>query len=211
MLDGHERVEVALGNRPIPPLHDFAATRPWTRLARRFVRHHLVAYDATQEGSTNLELDILKIDLVALAALVLLADAAPGEVLLVLHSAFGTHHSEAIVAGSDQLLARRIGEKISGELFDRELIKGLVRVERRDDIIAEGRDADLLVAVITDRVGVADQIQPPDCQPLTKVRRGEQAIDQPLPGLRRVVREKSGSFFRGWRQAASGGERPEAS
>ena len=62
------------------------------------------------------------------------------------------------------------------------LVEWLVLVERFDHVVAEWIDADGLVAVIADAVGIADQVEPPHRHPLAEFGRSQQAIDNPFVG-----------------------------
>ena len=100
-----------------------------------------------------------------------------GEILLRLGSAFAGHHVEAVVAGRDDLFGRRVREEVAGELFPGENVEGFVPVEGVDDVIAIGKDALVLVAVESDGVGVARDIEPPDGHPFAEVWRIEERVD----------------------------------
>ena len=100
-----------------------------------------------------------------------------GEILLRLGSALARHHVEPVVAGRDELLGRGIRDQIAGELFAGEDVKGLVPVEGVDDVIAIRKDALVLVAVESDGVGVARDVEPPDGQTFAEVGRVEERVD----------------------------------
>ena len=69
------------------------------------------------------------------------------------------------------------GQQVAGQLFQREPVERLVLVERLDDVIAEGIDADRLVAVIADAVRITHQVEPPHGHPLAEFRRAQQPVD----------------------------------
>ncbi|OYW24994.1 MAG: hypothetical protein B7Z55_00625, partial [Planctomycetales bacterium 12-60-4] len=60
---------------------------------------------------------------------------------------------QPVVSGRNLVRKRLFRQEISGDLFDGELIEGLVVVERLDDVVTIGGDVACRVAVITDRVG----------------------------------------------------------
>ena len=99
------------------------------------------------------------------------------EILGGLGAALARHHVEPVVAGRDALLDRRIGQEVAGELLGCELIEALVGVEGVDHVIAIREDALVLIAVKTDRVAEARDIEPPHRHALAVMRRGEQALD----------------------------------
>ena len=77
----------------------------------------------------------------------------------------------------------RIGQEISGDLFEGETIEGLIGIERSDHVIAIGPNVARIVAVVTDRVGKADDVEPSDGHPFAVVRIGKQRLDQIAVGL----------------------------
>ena len=105
------------------------------------------------------------------------------------------------IAGGDPQLGIVGIELIAGELLGQEAVVGLVGVERADDVVAVapgvGAEGVLAVAV---RLGVADQVEPVPRPALAVTRRGQQAVDQPLVGIGRVVGQKRVDFLGGRRQ-----------
>ena len=96
-----------------------------------------------------------------------------------------------VEAGRDLLLRRGLGEHVTRDLLDGEVAERQVPVEGVDDPVAvhpRGPAPVLLVAV---RVGVSREVQPGTRPALTVVRRGEQAVDDLLVGIRaRVGQER---------------------
>ena len=113
-----------------------------------------------------------------------------GGVFLGLRAALLGGHQELVVTGCDALLHRRVRHQIAGELLRGEAVERQVAIERVDHVIAIRRDALMLVAVITARVGVTHQVQPIRRHPLAVMLRREQPIDQLLVSLRRRVAHK---------------------
>ena len=122
-----------------------------------------------------------------------------GQVLLRLGAALAGHHVQAVEAGGDELLGRRVGQQVAGELLDRELVERLVAVERVDDVVAVREDALVLVAVVADRVGEPHQVEPGHGHPLAVMGRGEQPVDLPLVGVGSVSSPKA------WTSSGVGG------
>ena len=58
------------------------------------------------------------------------------------------------------LLLCGVGQKVSRQLLANELIEGFVGVETLDDVVAERKDALVLIAMVADRVGEAHHIEP---------------------------------------------------
>ena len=111
---------------------------------------------------------------------------------------------KAVVAGSDFLLDRVLRQQIAGKLLGGEAIERHVVVERLDDPIAIGIDGVFLVAVVADRVGKTDQVEPVHRHPFAVMRRGEEAIDERLDcvlGITGCGLDKCVYLFDRWRQA----------
>ena len=92
-------------------------------------------------------------------------------------------------------------DDIASQLQDGEPIERDVVEERLDHPVAIGRDAVVLIAVVADRVGVADEVEPPGSQPLRMPRRDEQPIHQQHVAIRPGVGEKGVDLRRRRRQA----------
>ncbi len=113
-------------------------------------------------------------------------------------------HHVAHEAGGDLLVARGARQQIAGELLDRELIERFVGVEGVDHPLAPEPHLAQRIIVIAAGVAVSREVQPRQREPLTEVRRGEQAIDRSVHcglwitdcGLKKV-----GHFRDAWRQA----------
>ncbi len=80
--------------------------------------------------------------------------------LLVVHAPFLVDERVTMKTRGDPLFARRVGQKIAGQLLDRELIEGHVRVERANHPIAIRPHHANRVDRIPVRVRVARLIQP---------------------------------------------------
>ena len=94
-----------------------------------------------------------------------------GEVFLRLGTAFAGHHVEAVIAGSDFLFFRRIGQEVARQLLTGEGVEGLITIESVNHIIAVRENALILVTVEADGVREARDIQPPDRHTFTVMRR----------------------------------------
>ena len=96
-------------------------------------------------------------------------------------------------------------ELVAGELLGQEAVVGFVGVERPDDIVAVtpgvGAEGILPVAV---RLGVANEVEPVPPPALAVARRGQQAVDQPLVGIRLCRRPGTRRLPRGSAAARSG-------
>ena len=100
------------------------------------------------------------------------------EELLGLGAALEGDHVQAVVGRGHLLLVGRLMDQVPGDLLDGEIVEGLVRVERVDHVVAVGPHTPLLVSVVSDRVGVANEIEPVLRHALAVVRRGEQGLDE---------------------------------
>ena len=100
-------------------------------------------------------------------------------------------HRHAVEAGGDSRSQRPAGQQVAGQLLDREPIEGHVAVEGVDHPVAVppgiGPVAVVLVAVA---VGIADQVEPRPGPALPEMRRGEQAVHEPLVGVGPPVRQE---------------------
>ena len=72
-----------------------------------------------------------------------------GEIFFRLRPTLARHHVEPIITGGDALLDRGVGQKIAGELLDRELVEAFIGVESVDHVIAVRENPLVLIAVKT--------------------------------------------------------------
>ena len=114
-----------------------------------------------------------------------------GIVFLRLDSAFVGGLEQAVVARGDELAGGRLGEQVSSELFAGELIEGKVIVERVDHPVAVGRDAVVLVPVVADGVGEANQVEPVRGHSLSVVFGCKKTINESLVSFRGRVGPES--------------------
>ena len=82
---------------------------------------------------------------------------------------------------------RGVGQQVAGQLLARELVEGLVFVERTNDPVAKRVNVHRRVAVVAHRIRIADQIEPMDRHSLAVVRRPEKLVQQLFVGLGGVV------------------------
>ena len=114
-------------------------------------------------------------------------------------AAFGRRDVAAVEAAGDHLLARGIGEEIAGELFDGELIEGQVAIVSVDDPVSVGPHRALIVQVQAVSVAVARLVEPVVRHVLAVMRRGEQARDDLVVSVGRLIGDE-GIDFRGRRR-----------
>ena len=101
------------------------------------------------------------------------------------------------------------GEQVARELFEDELVVGLVAVEGGDDVVAVAPGVavgDVLVEAVG--VGVAGQVEPVPAPALAVLGRGEQPLDDPGEGVRGHHRRGSVDLLGGRRQAGQVEGRP---
>ena len=110
--------------------------------------------------------------------------------------------AEPVVARRDEGVTRGLGQFVTGQLLDYELVIGLVVIERPDDVIAIPPGM-RLVAVAFEGVcvGIANQIEPVSSPLLAVMLAGKEAVNHLLPGVGRVVGEEVADFLLGRRQA----------
>ena len=111
-----------------------------------------------------------------------------GKVFFRLHASLGRHHTQTVVSGSDQLPRRGVFEEIASQLFARESVKIYVFIESVDHVVAIRRDADRLIAVISDRIRVSHQIQPVNRQPFAEMGAGKESLNSGLVTCLRAVK-----------------------
>ena len=75
------------------------------------------------------------------------------------------------------MLSRGLLEKVPCELLYNKGIVGLIAIEGADDIVPVGRHTPSLVTMVTMAIGVSCEVEPHDCHPLSKMRRGEKVVD----------------------------------
>ena len=115
-------------------------------------------------------------------------------------SPFFIQQRVAMKPGRHELIDRRVGQQVAGELLDRELIERQVAIVRVDHPIAILPDRPRVVVGVAVAVGVASQVEPVPAPALAVVGRGQQAIDQSLVGVGTLVRQECVDLGDCWRQ-----------
>src|SRR5258706_14931152 len=92
-------------------------------------------------------------------------------------------------------------QQIAGYLLNRKLIEWLVPVKGIDDVIAVGKNVHILIAVIPNRIGKPNHIQPRHGDSFAKMSRGEQPIHLLLISSWTPVRNEAAHFLRRRRNA----------
>ncbi len=104
-------------------------------------------------------------------------------VFLVDRSPFSGGHVASVEPGGDPLTQGRLREEIPGQLLDRELVEGLVGVERVDHPVAIRPDPTLVVEVQAVGVPVARGVQPEPGHVFAVALRGQKTVDHLLVGI----------------------------
>ena len=117
-----------------------------------------------------------------------------------MHPALFINHRVAQVARGHDVVLRRAGQLIAGDLFDHELVVGQIFIQRVDDPIAVGPGEARLVFLEAIGVGVARGIKPVAAPALPIMRRGQQPLDEKIVRVGCVVRDEGVHFFDGRRQ-----------
>ena len=112
-------------------------------------------------------------------------------ILLGNAAALAVNHVIAVEAGSQDLIVRRIRQKITGQLLDGELIERHVVVERTNHPVAPGPHRTLAVTLIAVGVGVASRLQPVPRHAFAIGRRRQRAGHEPVPRAWLVVLKKT--------------------
>ena len=213
---GHDRVEffLRLGEGSVE-LHQpllflrRADDHPILRMADDWL------LDVGEEGAERVEiagLERVELVVVALRAAGCLAEPggtdranAVGEhprlVVLGLGAPLLGREQEPVEPRANAGLLIRIGHEVPGHLMDRELVKGLVVVEAPDHPVAVGPDISRGVAVVADRVGEPDSVEPADRHLLAIVRAGKQAVYQKHVCIRTCVGDERRNLVGSGRQA----------
>ena len=131
----------------------------------------------------------------------LLVDDVGEEFLLVpLGQDFGPHRQKT--GGREQLRPPRRGhplfdEEITGQMRPQKGVEGLVSVESGDAPVAVAPGVamgDVFIKPVG--VGIADDVEPMPGLMLAVARRGQQSLDHPIPGLRRLIRQEGVDLVR---------------
>ena len=125
----------------------------------------------------------------------------PRLVVLGLRASLLGREKQAVERRADPCLLSRVRHEVAGHLMDRELVEGLVVVETPDHPVAIGPDIPRVVAVVADRVGEANDIEPADRHLLAIVRAGEQAVYKQHVCIRTCVGDECRDLVRRGRQA----------
>src|SRR5262249_17208765 len=104
--------------------------------------------------------------------------------------------TEEILASGDNRFGVVAVDLVAGKLLAEKAVVGLVVVEALDDVVAVTPDERLgTIALVTIGLGIADQVEPVASPLFAVMRRGEQPINQPLVGIRRIVFQESVDLF----------------
>ena len=93
-----------------------------------------------------------------------------------LSTRFDVGGGAAMKAGGDDLLGRSVGQQVAGDLLQRELIEGHVRIQRVHHPVAPGPDFAQIIALETVRVGIAGEVEPRACPADAEFFGGEEAV-----------------------------------
>ena len=109
---------------------------------------------------------------------------ALGSILFRINATLTVEESLAMKSSSEMLFGRRIRDQVAGDLLDRELIEGLVAIERINHPLAPHPGvAAGIVFFITIRVGVACLIQPVARPAFTEMGRCQVMVYDLLIGI----------------------------
>ena len=123
-------------------------------------------------------------------------------VLLFVGSPLFVRQRIAMKTGRDPLVERRVGQQVSRQLLDRELIEWQIAIERIDHPIPPTpRVGTRQVFLIAIAVGIACEIEPMPSPPLAKMGRSQQPIEQPVAGIGPFIDLELGRLVRTRRQS----------
>ena len=137
--------------------------------------HHALLFDVGEEGSEAVEVARgERVELVVVAFGTAGCESQPNGaggadtvgvifrlILLGLRTTLARGAIEPVVGGRHLFPKAGIGEKVAREVLVGELVEGFVFVERPDDVVAVGRHTLRLIAVVAERVAIANQVEPP--------------------------------------------------
>ena len=96
---------------------------------------------------------------------------------LIVCASLVVFHRVAVESGCQNLFGRRLGQEVTSELFDRELVVWQIAVERLDHPIAVAPHVAVAIFLVTFRVRKACQVEPHPCPMFTEILSPQQAID----------------------------------
>ncbi len=98
--------------------------------------------------------------------------------------------AKADIAAADERVEILGRHQVAGDLLHRELIEGLVLIERANQVIAIGPDVFAVVVMEAVSVGVARIVKPVAGALLAEGGPGEEPVNQVLVGLGRLVADE---------------------
>ena len=128
--------------------------------------------------------------------------------LLVHGSPLGVGERVAVEGGGDPVVARGAGQKIAGELADRELVKRQIGVTGLDHPVAIGPDLPRRIGGEAGAIGIAGQIEPLPGLMFAGAFIHQQPLDEPLHCLGARVCHKPINLLRGQRQTGEINRQP---
>ena len=117
-----------------------------------------------------------------------------------INAAFFIDHGVTMKTSGDPLRARGVGQHVAGELFDGELIKWQVAVNRLNHPITPRPDGARAILFIAVGIRVAREVQPRLRPALAEMRASQQPIHQPFIRTRLLIGHKRLHLCRGRRQ-----------
>ncbi len=129
-------------------------------------------------------------------------DRVDHPILVIDRAALAGGRMRSNESAGDLILELRLGEQISGELTDDELIERWVLVEQFDDAITVGPHLTIVVEMQAVSVGVARRIEPHTSPVFAESFRGQQSIEQSFPGVRVGVGDEGIDLFDGGRETS---------
>ena len=110
--------------------------------------------------------------------------------------------TEPVKTGGDQAVIVHVRQLVAGDLLHHEPVVRLVLVERADDVVAVFPDKRFfIVALVAVGLGEAHDVEPMAAPAFAVLRQAEQMLDEPWPGVGRVVVHERLHLAIGRRQA----------
>lgn len=121
--------------------------------------------------------------------------------LFAVRSALLVDESVSVKGGGNELAFAAVRKKVTGQLFDGELIEGKIVVECLDDPVAVRPHITAAIDRIAVGVGVASLVEPVPTPTLAIVRACEESVYKESPCVGTFVVDEGGCFFGGGKKA----------
>ena len=123
-------------------------------------------------------------------------------ILLWNDASFGIAAVIAIETGSNPLLQCRLGEQVTRELLNRELVEGHIGIEGIDHPVPPTPHRSGTIVLITTGICIPRGVEPNQAHAFTKMLRIQKSINNSLIGIRGIISQKTLNLFQRWWQSS---------